>query len=86
MIRDETTTEVAKTAVEVIESKINLCLIFIFYLYITFELSGPKGRSLFGSGGGSQARNELERLVMRCRYHFPFLHLLAVSFSSFLRY
>ena len=26
---------------------------------LTFELSGPKGRSLFGSGGGPQARNEL---------------------------
>lgn len=33
-------------------------------MLLTFELSGPKGRSLFGSGGGPQARNELERFVM----------------------
>ena len=31
--------------------------------HITFELSGAKRRSLFGSGGGPQARNELERFV-----------------------
>ena len=30
---------------------------------ITFELSGTKRRSLFGSGGGPQAQNELERFV-----------------------
>ena len=33
-------------------------------VHITFELSGPKGRSLFGPGGGPQARNVLERFVM----------------------
>ena len=31
---------------------------------ITFELSGPKRRSLFGSGGGTQCRNVLERFVI----------------------
>ena len=39
----------------------NVCTMQI---HITFELSGPKGRSLFGSGGGAQRRNELERFVM----------------------
>ena len=32
---------------------------------ITFELSGPKGRSLFASGGGPQGRNVLERVVIQ---------------------
>ena len=38
-------------------------------VHITFQLSGVEMRSIFTSGVGPQARNELERFVMPFSAH-----------------
>ena len=49
--------------------------LFLLHVDITFELSGVKLSSLYGSGGGVQRRNELKRFVSCYSHVSDLLHI-----------